>query len=288
MIAKNLSGFLLLVLALFLFACSDATAKYLSAFYLVPLLAWVRYLTHLGFMLVAVAPSAGRELIVTHHPVLMLLRGGLQVGSTLLVLMALRTLPLAETTALIFITPLLVALLAGPMLGEKVRLRNWRATVAGFCGVLLIVRPGGEMSGVGVLYALGSASCYALYQILTRKLAISEPPIRQLFYIALVGTVVMSIFLPTFWIDVLPSPRQGALILSLGLYGGLGHFLLIRAFNESPASRLAPLLYLQIVWAMLIGWLVFDHFPDRVSLLGIVIICSAGLSLVLSERVRRA
>lgn len=281
---KHLSGFLLFPFALLIFAISDATAKYMSVYFAVPLLAWVRYVTQLAFMLMTVAPRMGRDIVATSRPGLMMFRGVMQVASTLFVLLAFRTLPLAETTALVFVTPLLVALLAGPMLGEKIRLRSWLATVIGFGGVLLIARPGGYMEGVGVVCALGSALCYSLYQILTRKLAASEPPIRQLFYIALVGSVVMSPFLPLFWSDTLPTPGQAALILSLGLYGGLGHFLLIRAFHESPASRLAPLLYIQIVWATLLGWMVFGHLPDRISILGMLVIGSAGLALVLGER----
>ena len=153
---KHLSGFLLFPFALLIFAVSDATAKYMSVYFAVPLLAWVRYITHLAFMLATVAPRMGRDLVATSRPWLMMFRGFTQVASTLFVLMAFRTLPLAETTALVFVTPVLVALLAGPMLGEKIRLRSWLATVAGFCGVLLIARPGGYMDGAGVAYALAS------------------------------------------------------------------------------------------------------------------------------------
>ena len=284
---RNLSGLVLLSFALLIFAISDATAKYMSAYFAVPLLVWVRYVTQLVLMLAVVAPGMGREIVVTSRPGAMMLRGSMQVASTLLGLLAFRTLPLAETTALIFVTPLLVALLAGPILGEKVHLRSWLATVAGFGGVLLIARPGGYMDGMGVVYALGAALCYSLYQILTRKLAASEPPMRQLFYLALVGTFVMSLFLPLFWTDTVPTLKQATLILSLGLYGSTGHFLLIRAFHESPASRLAPLLYIQIVWALLVGWMIFGHFPDRMSILGMFIIGAAGLSLVLGSGVPR-
>lgn len=288
MTIKNLSGFLLFPLALLIFAVSDATAKYMSAYYAVPLLVWVRYITQLIFMLATVAPRMGREIVATSRPGLMTLRASMQVASTMFGLLAFRTLPLAETTALVFITPLLVALLAGPMLGEKIHLRSWLATVAGFGGVLLIARPGGDMDGMGVVYALGAALCYSLYQILTRKLAATEPPIRQLFYIALVGSVIMSLFLPSFWTDTLPTLKQGVLILSLGFYGGMGHFLLIRAFHESPASRLAPMLYIQIVWAMLLGWMVFGHFPDRTSILGMAIIGASGLALAVRRPASRA
>ena len=280
----RLHGILLFLTAIFLFAALDATAKYLTAFFAVPLLVWARYLVHLVFMLLIVAPSQGRALVVTRHPWLMVLRGLLLVGVTLLGQLAFRTLPLAETTALIFVTPLLVALLAGPMLGEKLQRRSWLATLTGLVGVVLITRPGGTLSGIGVLYALGAAVCYALYQILTRKLAATEPAMRQLFHTALAGTVAMSLVLPAYWTGELPSLKQSLLIASLGLYGGVGHLLLIRAFREAPASALSPLLYVQLIWAMLLGWLVFGQLPDLSATLGMLIIGAAGLSLALPLR----
>ena len=276
-------GVILFLTAVFLFAALDATAKYLTAFFAVPLLVWARYFVHLVFMLVAIAPGMGREIVVTQRPWLMTFRALMLVGVTLLVQLAFRTLPLAETTAIVFVTPLLVALLAGPLLGEKLQARSWLATITGFCGVLLIARPGGAMVGIGVVYALGGALCYAIYQILTRKLSASEPPLRQLFYTALVGTVAMSFVLPAYWSGEMPSLKQALLIASLGFYGGTGHFLLIRAFREAPASTLSPLLYVQLIWAMLLGWIVFGQLPDLPATIGMLIIGASGLSLVLRK-----
>jgi drug/metabolite transporter (DMT)-like permease len=276
-------GVILFLTAVFLFAVLDATAKYLTAFFAVPLLVWARYFVHLVFMLVAIAPGMGREIVITQRPWLMTFRALMLVGVTLLVQLAFRTLPLAETTAIVFVTPLLVALLAGPLLGEKLRARSWLATITGFCGVLLIARPGGAMVGIGVVYALGGALCYAIYQILTRKLSASEPPLRQLFYTALVGTVAMSFVLPAYWSGTMPTLKQALLIASLGFYGGTGHFLLIRAFREAPASSLSPLLYVQLIWAMLLGWIVFGQLPDLPATLGMLIIGASGLSLVLRK-----
>jgi drug/metabolite transporter (DMT)-like permease len=276
-----LRGVLLFLAAIFLFAALDATAKYMNAFFAVPLLVWARYLVHFVIMLVFMAPGMGREIIVTHRPWLMSFRALMLVGITLLAQLALKTLPLAETTALIFITPLLVALLAGPLLGEQVRRRTWLATIAGFAGVLLIARPGGAMAGIGILYALGGAVCYAIYQILTRKLATTEHPNRLLFYTALVGTLSMSLTLPAYWDGQIPTLPQGLLIISLGLYGGIGHFMFIRAFREAPASTLSPLLYIQLIWATLLGWLVFNQLPDFLAIIGMLIIGASGLSLAL-------
>ena len=279
-----LRGVLLFLAALFMFAALDATAKYLNTYFAVPLLVWARYVVHFVIMLVAMAPGMGREIIVTRRPWLMSFRALMLVGVTLLGQLALKTLPLAETTALVFITPLLVALLAGPMLGEQVRRKTWLATFAGFVGVLLIARPGGALVGPGVAYALAAALCYAFYQILTRKLAATEHPNRLLFYTALIGTLAMSLTLPAYWDSQIPTLPQGLLIISLGLYGGIGHFMLIRAFREAPASTLSPLLYVQLIWATLLGWWVFDQFPDMLAVVGMLIIGASGLSLAIRTR----
>lgn len=282
--ARQLRGVLLFLTALLLFAVLDATAKHLTAFFAVPFMVWVRYLVHFVFMLATVAPGEKMALLSTRHPWLMILRALMLVGVTLFMQLALRTLPLAETSALVFTTPLLVALLAGPLLGEKVSGRVWIATAVGFAGALLIARPGGALAGIGVAYAAAAALCYALYQILTRKLVGSETQLRLLFYTALVGTVSMAFAPFTHWDGRWPTLLEAALLASLGLYGGVGHFLMIRAFREAPASTLAPLLYVQLIWATLLGWLVFAHLPDRWAVLGMLVVGASGLWLALAAR----
>ncbi len=272
-----------LLAATLLFALHDATSKHLIAFFSVPLLVWARYLIYILIMLLGVAPRMGRDIIVTGRPWLMILRALMLVCVSVCFQNALKTLPLAEATALTFVTPLIVALASGPLLGEKVRLGAWLATVAGFGGVLLIARPGGAMDPAGVGYALGTALCYAAYQLLTRKLAASEPPMRQLFYTALAGAIALSLFLPAYWTGEIPTPGQGLLIVSLGLTAGIGQFLLIRAFHCTPASTISPLLYSQLVWAMLFGWIVFGQLPDLLTMAGMLVIGGACLSLALSR-----
>ncbi len=265
------------------FALLDASSKYLTAFYAVPLLVWARYLVHLIIMLVAVVPRTGRRIVVTQHPWLLILRSLLLVGCTAFIVLAFSVQPLAETSSIFFITPLLVALVSGPLLGEKVSLKSWLATLAGFCGVLLIARPGGATTGLGITYALSSALCYTFYQILTRRLAPTEPAMRQLFYTAVVGTLTTSLAVPMLWAAALPSPGQALLILSLGMYGGLGHFLFTHAFRDTPAALLSPLQYVQIIWATLLGWIIFGHLPDMLTIGGMLIIGGSGLSLVLNR-----
>lgn len=282
-----LRGILLFMLALMLFALLDATAKYLTATFAVPLLVWARYILHFVIMLVFVAPSMRARLVKTDNLVLQVVRALTLVGTTGFAMLAFRTMPLAEATAVLFLAPLLVTLLAGPFLGERIGAGRWIVVFVGFAGVLLIARPGGALNPVGIAWALAGAVCYALYQLLTRRLSQAEHPLTLLFYTALVGTVVMSLALPWFWVDTSPEPLQWLLIASLGFYGGIGHFLLIRAFRLAPASVLTPFGYTQLIWAALLGWLVYGHFPDALSATGIAVIAAAGLWLALGERRRK-
>ncbi len=280
---RHLHGVLLFLSALLLFALIDTSIKYLSAFVAVPLLLWLRFFVHAVSMLLVVAPSEGWSLVVTRRPWLMTFRALMLVCSSLLLQLAFKRMPLAETTSLFFVTPLIVAVLAGPLLGEKLRLRTWLAIVGGFSGALLVARPGGALVGDGVALTLCAALCYSVYQVLTRKLSASEPVMRQLFYTALVGTVAM---LPVLWMfpfEANLSWWQSALALSLGILAGVGHFFFIRAFRDSPASTLSPMMYFQLVWVSLLGWLVFGQYPDALSMLGMLIIVISGLVLVVTR-----
>lgn len=284
---RPLRGISLMLGALLFFAVLDATAKYLTQELAVPFIVWVRYLVQCLLMIAVLGPRLGRRLLATRAPGLQILRGLLLTGCTTFGIAALQRMPLAETTATVFITPLLVALLAGPLLGERLSLGRWLAILGGFVGVLLIARPGGSVTAGGLFFALGGAGCYALYQILTRRLSATESTLTLLFYTALVGTLCLSLWLPLLpWPDTLPrdNPRQWALLVALGVYGGGGHYLLTKAFAHAPASLLSPFLYVQLIWATLLGALVFDHWPDHLSGLGMVVIAVSGLALGLQQR----
>ncbi len=281
-----LRGILLFLLAQMMFASLDATSKYLTAFFAVPLLVWARYLVHFVLMLLFVAPSMRGELVRTANPRLQVVRALALLSVTGCGMAAFRVMPLAEATSVLFLAPLLVTLMAGPLLGERIGRARWLAVGIGFAGVLLVVRPGSGLNLAGVLWALGGAFSYALYQILTRKLSQAEHPMRQLFYTALVGTAVTSAALPWIWQQAAPSPLHWLLIASLGIYGGVGHFLLIHAFHRAPASMLTPFTYVQLLWATLLGWLVFGNMPGAVTASGMAVIAGSGLWLALGERGR--
>jgi drug/metabolite transporter (DMT)-like permease len=271
----GLQGIALLLSAVLIFATMDTTAKYLSRSYSVPMLMWARYFIHLVFMLLVFAPRLGAGVARTRRLGLQVLRALMLVLCTAFFFAALRVMPIAETTAIGFVSPFLVTLLSGPLLGERIDRRQWMAVAAGFAGVLIVVRPGGGLLSTAVLLPLCAALCYSLYQILTRKLAASENPVVTLFYTALVGALVASAMLPWFWIA--PQPSHWGLLLLLGGGGAVGHYILIKAFERTAASVLAPFGYTQIVWVTALGYLVFGDFPDAVSLFGMAVIVSCGL-----------
>ncbi|MCZ7655836.1 MAG: DMT family transporter [Rhodocyclaceae bacterium] len=280
-----LRGILLFMLSLMLFALLDATAKNLTATFAVPLLVWARYTLHFVIMLVFVAPSMRSQLVRTDN---LGLQGPARAGAgghhRFCHVGVSHDAAGRGDGSVLFLAPLLVTLLAGPILGERVDASRWAVVFIGFAGVLLIARPGGALNPEGVVWALGGAICYALYQVLTRRLSHAEHPLTLLFYTALVGTAVMSLTLPWFWFEFAPSPLQWLKIASLGFYGGVGHFILIRAFRLAPASVLTPFGYTQLVWAALLGWLVFGHVPDTLSASGMGLIAACGLWLALGER----
>ncbi|MDP2794071.1 MAG: DMT family transporter [Sulfurisoma sp.] len=279
-------GIVMMLAALFCFALLDATSKHLSQTFSVPLLVWARYTFHLLLMVVFLAPSRRGRLLATRRPVLQVVRALLLVGVTGFAMAAFRIMPLAETTAILFVTPLFVALLAGPLLGEKVGRLRWAAVGAGFVGMLLIARPGGALVTEGIVLCLTAAACYALYQIQTRQLSPTEDTVTMVFYTALVGTVAMSLALPWIWGGPTPTWPEALMIASLGIYGGTGHFLLIGAFRHATASTLSPFLYVQLIWATLLGWLVYDALPDVTTFAGMAIIAAAGIVLAWHARPR--
>ena len=275
-----------MLVALFCFALLDATSKHLSQTYSVPLLVWARYTLHCLMMVIVLAPSMRWKLISTGRPVAQVVRGTLLVAVTGFAIAAIRVMPLAEATALLFVAPLFVVLLAGPLLGERAGPLRWLAVLAGFGGTLLIARPGGTLPATGVALALTAAACYSVYQIQTRRLSATESTVTMLFYTALMGSLLMTLGLPWFWGGPRPTPGDALMIASLGVYGGVGHFLLIRAFRHAPASTLSPFQYTQLIWATLLGWGIYGQLPDSLSILGMVIVVGSGLLVAVAERQR--
>ena len=236
-------------------------------------------------VLLWLGPRLGLGLVKTTRPKLHLFRGCILLCSTICFVTALKYLPLAEATAINYSTPIIVAVMAAWILHEKLTRARIGFVLAGFAGMLLVVRPDSMIVTGAALLALAAAGFYATFQILTRKLA-GEDPRVTLFYPALVGTSLMTVVVP--WIDWpahMPWTHL-ALIFTGGLLGTFGHFLFILALRDSPASGLAPFTYMQLVWATLIGWVVFGQFPDPFTLAGMGVIAGSGLLIALHERRR--
>ena len=282
-----LRGIMLIMLAVFLFSSMDTLAKFMlkRERYPLPPLIWARYTVHLLFMLVLFAPRMGLDLLRTQRPGLQILRGSILVASTAFFFLSLTYLPLAEAAAITFVAPVLVTALSGPMLGEHVTRRQWAAVTFGFGGVLIIIRPSGGLLTFAAAFPLITAGLFAFYQILTRKLAGREHPLTTLFFTALVGAVLSSLTLPFTWQT--PTLIQACCMIGMGLLGGFGHFLLIRAVEVASPTALAPFIYTQLVWATLLALLVFGEFPDSISLMGMLVIVGAGMLAVDWKRMRR-
>ena len=267
-----IKGIALICLAVLLFASHDTLSKYLSAFYPIVMVVWARYVVHTLLMLVVFVPRSGFSAVVrTKRPGLQLLRALCLIGTSLLFTTGLRYIPLAEATAVNFLAPLLVTALSVPFLGERVSRAQWLAVLAGFVGVLIVVRPGGALFTPAILLPLGSALCFGFYQLLTRKLSGVDSPTTSNFLTGILNSLIMSALLPFFWST--PTLVHGLFMIGLGTCGMLGHMLLTQAFRHAAPAMLAPFSYGQILFAGLFGYLIFDHTPDQYALVGIAVIC---------------
>jgi len=279
----SLSAVLLIVCASACFSCVDVTVKQLSQRYPVPLLVWARWGVQLLLTLAVLGPKLRWKLVRTDRLPLQLVRGAVLVGSGTCFFTALKYLPIAEATALNYTSPMLVTLMAGFFLGERLTRARWAFVCSGFIGMLVIVRPGTEVLNPAALFALGAAGLYATFQILTRKLA-GEDLMVLLFYPCLVGTALLSMVVPFFHFNAWYPIADIVMFVGIGIMGFIGHLLFIRAFQVASASAIAPFTYMQLIWSTLAGWAVFDSFPDGWTLTGIVVIAGSGVVLTWYER----
>jgi len=283
---RILAGIGLVLLATACFATLDTTTKLSTA--TVPILmgVWFRYTFQAVATTAVLLPRYGTRLLRTGHPRYQLLRGALLFVSSTLAFVSLRYMPLAEYTSIVLIAPLVITLLAATTLKEHVSPLRWALVAGGFAGTIVILRPGSDAFSWAVLLPIGLVLSNAWFQVLTSKLAQTENPLTMHFYTGWVGALFASFAVPFAWAS-LPSWEWWALLCLMGFMGTVGHFILILAYQRAPASTLTPYLYAQIAFAMVGGWLVFSHVPDRVSLLGIgmIAVCgAAGAWLTVRER----
>ncbi|EJT82729.1 hypothetical protein PPS11_44678 [Pseudomonas putida S11] len=260
-----------MVVATFLFASHDALSKFLGGLYPIIMVVWARYVVHTLLMAGIFLPKAGLNVLRTRRPLLQTLRALSLLSTSLLFTTGLQYLPLAEATAVNFLAPVLVTALSAPLLKERVTVGQWVAVVMGFIGVLVVVHPGrGDGSLRAILYPFGSALGFCFYQLLTRILAAHDSPTTSNFYAGLCNTLAMSALVPFFW--EMPRWDHALLMLALGGFGMTAHLLLTQAFRHAAPALLAPFSYCQIVFAGLLGLVVYSQVPDTLSLVGISVI----------------
>jgi drug/metabolite transporter (DMT)-like permease len=278
-----LRGIGLMLLATACFGCLDTMSKYLVAHYPAAALVWIRYVLQTLAMLAIFLPRMGLRLVRTSSPGLQILRGTMLVVSSVIFVVALLHMPIAEVASIVFLAPIIVALAGGPLLGERVSARTWLALAGGFTGVLLIIRPGGAAFTWWAFLPLGCAFMFAGYQILTRKLAGHDDPVTTLFYPGLIACfVIPPVFPGAFAVPTVPL--HAAALIGIGVLGAVGHFLLIKAHALAPATLLSPFGYTQLLVVMVLGLVVFGELPDGIALTGIFLIVVSGLGLIIASR----
>lgn len=263
----------------------DASAKWLLRDHSLFAVVWARYAGQMLVVTPFARAGAGPGFWRTRHPFLQLARSSLLLVATMCFFGGLVYLPLAEASAISFLTPVLIVVLSLPILGERPHRGRWISAIVGFAGILIVLRPGSAVFHPAAVLMVAMALANAFYGLLTRKLA-DESPYTSLFYSALVGTVVLTLLLPLALTEGWPAPADAAVFLLLGLLAGLGHWCVIRAYSHAPAAMLTPFSYLQMLWATLYGWLLFGHLPDGVSAFGMGVIVASGAVLALVEHRR--
>jgi drug/metabolite transporter (DMT)-like permease len=281
----HLAGIALMLGATVCFACIDSSAKLLNRTMTPMQTLTVRYLG--SFLLVALLlnPRTKPGILRTRRPKLQIARGVGLVAASVCLFTALKFLPLTSTTSITFSAPLLVALLAGPLLGETLGPRRFAAVVVGFCGVLVVTQPWTRSFHPAMGLALLCAGVTSLYTIVTRILATNDAPETTMFYTGLVGAVAVLPVVPFVW-KTPTDPLTWIAMTTMSIFGALGHWLLILAHRKAPASVVAPFFYAQLIWAVGFGALLFNERPDEWTLLGGGIVASSGLYLLSRERRR--
>ncbi|WP_201862388.1 DMT family transporter [Microvirga soli] len=283
---NRMIGIGLMCAALFCFSCLDATAKWVNQSVDPMVTVWARYMSAALLTFMVINPRTQPGALRTRRLPLQLLRSFLLLASTFCNFLALKYLQLVETQSIIFATPLLVALLAAPLLGERIGWQRLTAIGVGFIGILVITRPGlGTMHPAALLSLAGSVA-YAFYNIVTRMLASSDSIATTTLYSSVAGIVLLTPVLPWIW-STPSSPLVWFLLATTGFYGGFGHWLLVLAHARAPAAILAPFIYSQIIWMLALGYIVFGDWPDSWTFVGAGIVIASGLYLLSRERAKR-
>ncbi|CAO3437482.1 DMT family transporter [Azospirillum endophyticum] len=280
---SGMAGIGWMILTTLLFVSQDATMRVLTASYPVPEVAWARFTVHL-LLVVALVAWRSPQLMRSRRPALQMVRSLLLLATMLLSSLALRSLPFAEVQAIAAMAPVLVTALSVPLLRERVGWRSWAGVLGGLTGALLIIGPASGTFHWVVALPLASTLGNALYQICTRMLRGSDPPVTTMFYTGLAGALITSVLLPFNWVT--PDPAGAALMLLLGVLGLISHFCLIRAYAAASAATVAPFGYMTLVWAALFSLTIFGEMLSLSTLAGGTVIVASGIYIFHREHTR--
>ena len=284
--ARTARGIGLMMLAMFLMASMDASAKWLVEDYPIPQILLVRFLVFLVFSMALARRRGLRTTIRSRKPALQVVRTLVMLAEIWVFVWAFSLLPLANVHAIAAVSPLIAMALAVPLLGERVGWHRWAAVGAGLVGVLVIVRPGVGATEWAMAIPLLAAFLWALLQVLIRKVGLSDPIETTGLWTAAIAVLAMALFAPFVWIA--PTSQAWGLLLLTGLLGTMGHMTLFKALELAPASAVQPFSYMMMVWAAVLGFLVFGAFPDGWTIAGAGIIAASGLYAFARERRRPA
>ena len=277
-------GIFLMVITTIVFASQDGLSKYLATEYNVYMVVMIRYWFFAAFVMTISSrkPGGVKQVAKTKTPLLQIFRSLILVAEMCVTILAFTLLGLAETHAIFASYPLLIAMLSGPILGEHVGWRRWLAICVGFFGILIILNPGNGIFSPYALVPLAGAILFALYGLLTRYAGQYDNSSTSFFWTGTVGCIAMTAIGLNFWDPV--SHGDWSIMLILSTSGMLGHFLLIKCYEVAEASAVQPFAYLQLIWASLIGVIIFGEQITTNVLIGACIIVGAGLFTLWRER----
>ena len=272
----------LICFAAFSFVVMNTMVRYLGRTGTpVPEIIWARYISHL-LLIMAFFPRRITTLLVSKRKVMQVFRSVLVLLATVCMFFAVREMPLADAVALSFSAPLFAVGLSVLILRERVGRRRWGAVAVGFVGMLIIIRPGEGTLQWAALLPIAMAFLYATYQIVTRMIRGAADPLNALFYTALVGAAVSSLVVPFFWRT--PDLIDALMLVGTGFFGGIGHYAVILAYERAEVSVVAPFAYTELIWATILGFMVFGDIPDLWTYVGAGIIVASGLYVLYRER----
>ncbi|MCC0020813.1 MAG: DMT family transporter [Nitratireductor sp.] len=280
--SRTVNGILLMTVGVAFLCVNDALAKTLTAHYAPLQILFMRNVISLPFAFYLALRMGGQAALRSHRPATHFARGALWIFATILFFTSIKHLGLAEATALVFIAPVFITALSALLLREHVGWRRWLAVLAGFAGVLVVVRPGaGTFEPISML-PVATAFVYALLMLSARLVDPRESVWTLLLYLTGTSAIMSACIVPFVWIAL--RPEHLWLFFAIALAGTTGMTMITQAFRFAPASVIAPLDYTALIWATILGWFLWGEIPDVITYAGAAIIIASGIYIILRER----